>query len=75
NRSLASRSVRSMYRQFMRERKPLIPFVVDPTSILPAELSRMRRIAYEPINARRSYHKLIFEIMQFRRQRPRETTG
>ncbi|MCK6581099.1 MAG: FHA domain-containing protein [Anaerolineae bacterium] len=75
NRALASRSVRSMYRQFMRERKPLIPFVVDPTSVLPAELSRMRRITYEPINARRSYHKLIFEIMQFRRQRPRETAG
>ncbi|MBK8023258.1 MAG: FHA domain-containing protein [Chloroflexi bacterium] len=74
-RSLGSRTVRSMYRHFMRDRKPMVPFVVDPSVNLPAELSRARRIMYDPLNAQRSYHKLIFEVMQFRRQRPREQTS
>lgn len=74
SRSLASKPVRSMYRNFMRERKPLIPFVYETHSPLPAELSRLRSIAYDPLNARRSYHKLIFEVMQFRHQHPGEHT-
>lgn len=73
-RSLASKPVRSMYRHYMRERKPIVPFIADPSIQLPAELSRLRSITYDPLNARRSYHKLIFEVMQFRHQRPREQT-
>lgn len=74
SRSMASKPVRSMYRNFMRERKPVIPFVYETQTPLPAELSRLRSIAYDPLNARRSYHKLIFEVMQFRHQHPGEHT-
>lgn len=60
---------RAMFLHFLRERKPVISFLVDTQLQLPAELSRTRGIAYDPLNASRSYHKLIFEIRQFWRQR------
>jgi len=68
-RSLESAPVRSMYLRFLRERKPVIVFIADNHHALPAELSRIRSIGFDALNPSRSYHKLIFEIRQFWRQR------
>lgn len=55
--------VKMSYRYFLNENKPVIPLIYDPVP-LPPELSRLRSIAYDPENPPRTFHKLIFEIMQ-----------
>ncbi|HVU11869.1 MAG TPA: FHA domain-containing protein [Phototrophicaceae bacterium] len=66
--SLNSNIIKLMYRLFLREKKPVIPLVCDATQTLPGELNRLRSILYDQDNTPRSFHKLIFEIMQLHQQ-------
>lgn len=66
--SLHSDYVRMIYRHFLGENKPIVPLLIDPTQTLPSELARLRSIIYDTHNYQRSFHKLIFEIMQMRQQ-------
>lgn len=61
--ALNSNHVKMMYRYFLNEGKPVVPLVYAQVP-LPPELSRLRSIAYDPENPQRTFHKLIFEIMQ-----------
>ncbi len=62
--SLGSSWIRLMYRYFMHENKPVLLLIRDTAQSLPGELMRLRSILYDPDNNPRSFHKLIFEIMQ-----------
>lgn len=64
--SLESPYVKMQYRIFMRRGKPLIPVLYDDAK-LPPDLIRQRAITYDAASARKSFHKLVFEIMQLRR--------
>jgi pSer/pThr/pTyr-binding forkhead associated (FHA) protein len=64
--SLESPYVKMQYRIFMKRGKPLIPVLYDDAR-LPPDLARQRAITYDAASARKSFHKLIFEIMQLRR--------
>ncbi len=66
--SLNSNIIKLMYRLFLREKKPVIPLVRDASQTLPGELNRLRSIIYDQDNTPRSFHKLIFEIMQLHQQ-------
>ncbi len=60
--------VRLIYRHFLSEGKPVIPLLINPATTMPTELARLRSIIYDTKNTQRSFHKLIFEIMQLRQQ-------
>ncbi len=64
--ALKANTVKMEYLHFINREKPVIPLVYEPVKALPAELARLRTIQYDPANPRRSFHKLIFEIMQLR---------
>ncbi len=64
--SLESPYVKMQYRIFMRRGKPLILILYDDAK-LPPDLVRQRAITYDAASARKSFHKLVFEIMQLRR--------
>ncbi|MDX2161683.1 MAG: FHA domain-containing protein [bacterium] len=65
--SLNSNYVKMEYRHFINREKPVVPLIYQPVTPLPAELSRLRTISYDGSNPRKTFHKLIFEIMQLRR--------
>jgi len=64
--ALRSPTTKMMYRYFLHENKPVLPLIRDTSEPLPPELNRLRSIVYDPENNPRSFHKLIFEIMQLR---------
>jgi pSer/pThr/pTyr-binding forkhead associated (FHA) protein len=64
-----SSDVKVMYRYFLNENKPIILLMQDANQTLPGELNRLRSILYTPENSERSFHKLVFEIMQLRQER------
>jgi pSer/pThr/pTyr-binding forkhead associated (FHA) protein len=64
--SLNANTVRMEYLHFINRDKPVIPLVYEPVKAMPNDLNRLRTIQYDPANPRRSFHKLIFEIMQLR---------
>ncbi len=66
--SLHTDHVKLIYRHFLAEGKPVIPLLINPTMTIPSELARLRSIIYDTKNTQRSFHKLIFEIMQLRQQ-------
>jgi pSer/pThr/pTyr-binding forkhead associated (FHA) protein len=66
--SLQSNYVKLMYRHFLSEDKPVIPLIADSMQTLPGELNRLRTIVFDSDNHQRAFHKLIFEIMQLRKQ-------
>jgi hypothetical protein len=61
--ALKSSYVKMMYRSFLNAKKPIIPLLYEAIP-LPSELSRLRSIPYDPQNVAKTFHKLIFEIMQ-----------
>jgi pSer/pThr/pTyr-binding forkhead associated (FHA) protein len=65
--SLESPYVRLQYRHFLKRSKPIIPMLYADAKA-PTELSKMRAISYDSSNGRKSFHKLVFEIMQTRKQ-------
>ncbi len=65
--ALASNYVKMEYRHFINREKPIIPLIHHPVSPMPPELSRQRTLMYDAANPRKTFHKLIFEIMQLRR--------
>jgi pSer/pThr/pTyr-binding forkhead associated (FHA) protein len=65
-RSLESSYVKLQYRHFLKRNKPLLLLNLETVSPMPAELARLRGIQYDTENARKSFHKLVFEIMQTR---------
>jgi len=67
-RSLALNHLKSAYRHFMNQDKPVIPLVYEPLVTLPIELARQRIILHDRKNPRRSVHKLIYEIKEMRKQ-------
>lgn len=67
--AFASLDLKVMYRYFLNENKPVILLLQDANQTLPGELNRLRSIIYTPQNAERSFHKLVFEIMQLRKER------
>lgn len=66
--ALNAAHVRTMYHYFLSENKPVIPLLPDAMQTLPGELNRLRSIIYDPVSNARSFHKLIFEIMQLHQQ-------
>ena len=60
--------IRTMYRYFLSENKPVIPLLHDMALTLPGDLNRLRSLVYDPETNPRSFHKLIFEIMQLHQQ-------
>ncbi len=66
--ALQADHVRLLYRHFLSEGKPVIPLLINPMTTMPSELARLRSISYDTGNTQRSFHKLIFEIMQLRQQ-------
>ncbi len=64
--STRSPYVKMMYRAFLGSDKPVIPLLCDGMQTVPGELNRLRTIYYDVNNHQRSFHKLIFEIMQMR---------
>ncbi len=66
--SLHADHVKLIYRHFLGANKPIIPLLINPSMTMPSELARLRSIAYDTKNMQRSFHKLIFEIMQLRQQ-------
>lgn len=67
-RSLALNPLKSAYRHFLNNQKPVIPLVYEPLVSLPIELARQRIILHDKKNPRRSVHKLIYEIKEMRKQ-------
>jgi pSer/pThr/pTyr-binding forkhead associated (FHA) protein len=67
-RSLESNYVKLQYRHFLKRSKPLLLLNLETVSPMPSDLSRLRSIQYDNENARKSFHKLVFEIMQTRHQ-------
>lgn len=66
--ALASPAISAMYHYFLAQNKPVIPLLHDAQQAMPAELNRLRSIVYDPESNARSFHKLIFEIMQLHKQ-------
>jgi pSer/pThr/pTyr-binding forkhead associated (FHA) protein len=64
--SLGNQYVQMAYRHFLEQEKPVIPLLYQSVKPLPGELARLRSIVYDTENPRKSFHKLIFEIMQLR---------
>lgn len=64
--SLESPYVKMQYRIFVKRGKPLIP-ILHYDAKLPPDLVRQRAITHDAASARKSFHKLVFEIMQLRR--------
>ncbi len=67
-RSVESNYVKLQYRHFLKRSKPLLLLNLENVSPMPGELARLRGIQYDSENARKSFHKLVFEIMQTRHQ-------
>jgi pSer/pThr/pTyr-binding forkhead associated (FHA) protein len=65
---LASPAIHAMYHYFLAQNKPVIPLLHDAQQAMPPELNRLRSIVYDPESNARSFHKLIFEIMQLHKQ-------
>lgn len=64
--SLESRYVKLEYRYFINREKPVIPFLYKPTEKIPPELSNHEIIRYDKENSKRSFQRLILEILHKR---------
>lgn len=64
--ALESRSVKLAYRYFINREKPVIPFVYQSSDKLPTELGNLELIRYDKENPKRSFQRLIFEILHKR---------
>jgi len=64
--SLESRYVKLEYRYFINREKPVIPFLYKPTDKMPPELSNREIIRYDKENSKRSFQRLILEILHKR---------
>jgi pSer/pThr/pTyr-binding forkhead associated (FHA) protein len=65
--SLENPVVQASYQHFLEQQKPIIPLLFQQGQTLPPELMLLRSIVFDTDNPRKSFHKLIFEIMQHRR--------
>lgn len=59
---------RMEYRYFLNAEKPVIPMICDG-AVLPGELARSRALTFNASGTRRSFHKLIYTILELRRSR------
>jgi pSer/pThr/pTyr-binding forkhead associated (FHA) protein len=64
--ALESRYVKLEYRYFINREKPLIPFLYKPVEKLPQELNGLEVVRYDPENSKRSFQRLILEILHKR---------
>jgi pSer/pThr/pTyr-binding forkhead associated (FHA) protein len=64
--SLENPYVKLAYGDFLDQQKPVVVMQYQNVKPLPDDLSRQRSIVYDTENPRKSFHKLIFEIMQHR---------
>lgn len=64
--ALDTREVKLEYRYFINREKPVIGFEHHPMSSLPPELENLKMVRYDPQDSRRSFQRLIFEILQKR---------
>jgi pSer/pThr/pTyr-binding forkhead associated (FHA) protein len=64
--SLESRYMKLEYRYFINREKPVIPFMYKPTEKMPPELSNREIIRYDKENSKRSFQRLILEILHKR---------
>ncbi len=64
--SLESRYVKLEYRYFINREKPVIPFLYKPTEKIPPELGNREVIRYDRENSKRSFQRLILEILHKR---------
>jgi hypothetical protein len=58
--------VKLEYRYFINREKPLIPFLYKPVEKPPQELSGLEIVRYDPENSKRSFQRLILEILHKR---------
>lgn len=65
--SLDDPHVQAAYQGFLEQEKPIVPLLYQHANSLPPELTRLRAIVFDTETPRKSFHKLIFEIMQHRR--------
>lgn len=64
--ALDNPQVKTAYEMFLELEKPVIPLLYQSVKPLPSRLDHLRSIVYDTENPRKSFHKLIFEIMQLR---------
>lgn len=64
--ALESRPVKLQYRYFLNREKPIIPFGYKGVEKLPPEFGALPVVPYDPENARRSFQRLILEILHKR---------
>lgn len=65
--ALESRYVRLEYRYFYNREKPIIPLLYRPVAALPPELRRRNGVQYDDSDYKRSFQRLIFEVLYARR--------
>jgi pSer/pThr/pTyr-binding forkhead associated (FHA) protein len=64
--SLDNLHVQTAYQRFLQQEKPIVPLLYQYPNSLPDDLAQLRSIVFDTENPRKSFHKLIFEIMQHR---------
>jgi hypothetical protein len=64
--SLENPYVKMAYSDFLDQGKPVIVMLYQNDKPLPDDLNSQRSIVFDTENPRKSFHKLIFEIMQHR---------
>lgn len=64
--AVASRYTRLEYRYFTNREKPVIPFIYKSVEKMPPELNGLEAIRYDPDNGKRSFQRLILEILHKR---------
>ncbi|MBZ0290532.1 MAG: toll/interleukin-1 receptor domain-containing protein, partial [Anaerolineae bacterium] len=64
--SVESRYTRLEYRYFINREKPVIPFLYKSVEKMPPELTNLEIIRYDKDNGKRSFQRLILEILHRR---------
>lgn len=64
--ALDARQVKLEYRYFINREKPVIGFEYRPVAALPPEMEHVGIVRHDPHDSRRSFQRLIFEILQKR---------
>lgn len=64
--AVESRYCRLEYRYFVNREKPVIPFIYKPVSKMPPELNGLEDIRYDKEDSKRSFQRLILEILHKR---------
>jgi pSer/pThr/pTyr-binding forkhead associated (FHA) protein len=64
--AVESRYCRLEYRYFINREKPVLPFIYKPVTKMPPELNGLEAIRYDKDDSKRSFQRLILEILHKR---------